>query len=164
MKKNLNSISYAIKYSLFFVMMISLTNCITYQKCQNKFGNLTDTVQIVIQDTIYTNVKADTLSSKFTLDQLLNLSLSDSLYLIPDQSNSNLKGYLYKYNDNSFKAKIFSKDTIYKTIKDVQYITIKTNKFVDKPMQIPFIPWYFKLLIILLLLIIIFISYKYLTK
>lgn len=81
---------------LIFVLGTMLAGCVTYNKCLDKFGKVSDSIPhtVVVHDSILVRVPADSLSGSIALDSLCNwwwyetTAAIDSLTTVADSLNT----------------------------------------------------------------------------
>ena len=79
---------------LLLIALFSLSSCVTYERCQEKFGQSVDTVRIPININVpyIVNIPADSIQVGMYVDSLLRIKL-DSVYRVTNDSSSLVISY-----------------------------------------------------------------------
>ncbi len=117
--------AFIIALVVLFGAVLGLPSCTTFQKCQNKFGNMGDTVyvksKVIIHDTVTVISEGDTAIGRVQLDSLLMMSNQDTIYITSKKGKANAK--LYKDKNNNYLNAFIEclSDTVVKTtVKEVE--------------------------------------------
>lgn len=88
------------------IALFSFTSCVTYERCQEKFGQQQDTIRIPVKINVPYEVKipADSVQMGIHLDSLLRLKI-DSVYRVKNDSSGIIISYwIDKYRKLQIKA------------------------------------------------------------
>jgi hypothetical protein len=106
------------KVLLPFIVLIGLSSCCTFNRCQEKYGNKADTVKIsvpyVVHDTISVAVPGDSVSASLDIyKDLLFKKTSDTIKIWNEKHTAELKIWKDKYKSILHVASSFKPDTIF---------------------------------------------------
>lgn len=140
---------------ILLLLLPSIVGCVSYKKCQDKFGQLAyDSIYVTKIDTIVQEIKTivpgDSLFTSIQLDSLLSAKTEDTVELVSDNGRARVQFWKDKYN-NFLNARFsVPPDTIIKPVEVIVEVEVPCPppvKFEDRE------KWYEKYLNYIVLII-----------